>query len=67
MTALTRQQFEPLICLRCDGTGKASGIGGGVTRCQCCGGRGVEYVARDLIAVRGYLYNATVADAGDGV
>lgn len=38
--------LEPLICLRCDGTGKASGIGGGVTRCPCCNGRGVEYVER---------------------
>lgn len=35
-----------LICLRCDGTGKTYSIGGGVTRCPCCGGRGVEYVER---------------------
>ena len=38
--------LEPLICLRCDGTGKTHGIGGGLTRCPCCGGRGVEYVER---------------------
>jgi|LakMenE18May11ns_1017448.scaffolds.fasta_scaffold9936085_7 hypothetical protein len=38
--------LEPVICLRCDGAGKTHGIGGGVTRCPCCGGRGVEYVER---------------------
>ena len=40
---------KALICLRCDGTGKTHGIGGGLTRCPCCGGRGVEYVEREAV------------------
>lgn len=40
---------EQLICTRCDGNGKAGIIGGGVTRCPCCGGRGVEYVERQPV------------------
>jgi len=42
-------RYQELICLRCDGTGKAVGIGGGVTRCPCCGGSGVEYVEREPV------------------